>query len=216
MNFIYNFNPKPGPIRYYAAMKLELLKDLGIEDDSYELYFNIKQESLDYIDNWLQKNQLKPQEFICCSPGSPISLKQWDLKSYAILLDMIIEKTGYPVVLLWAPKEKRVVEKVIEFMQKKAFMAPATDFNQGGAMLKRSKLLICNDGGINHLSVAVKTPSIAIFAKTNPQRWGAVELPGHYALQAENMNLRTTYNFGIMPEQVFTQFKKTIKEIEAG
>ncbi|MDO9576726.1 MAG: glycosyltransferase family 9 protein [Candidatus Cloacimonadales bacterium] len=212
-NFIYNFSPKPGPIKYYAALKLELLRDLGIEAETYELYFNIKPESLEYVDNWLLENKLKDREFICCSPGSPISWKQWDLQSYAKLLDMIIEKTGYPVVLLWAPKEKQVVDEVIKYMQQKAFLAPPTDFNQGGAMLKRSKLLICNDGGINHLSVAVKTPSIAIFAKTNPQRWGAVEIPGHYALQSEDEKLRSTPNFGITPEQVFVQFEKTLKEI---
>ena len=212
-NFIYNFNPKPGLIRYYAAMKLELLRDLGITEENFDLYFHIKQESLNYIDNWLQVNQLKSREFICCSPGSPISWKQWNLKSYALLLDMIIEKTGYPIVLLWGPREKDVVNKVQKYMQQKAYIAPATDFNQGGAMLKRSKLLICNDGGINHLCVAVKTPSIAIFAKTNPKRWGAVEVAGHYALQAEDVNLRTTYNFGITPEQVFAKFEQVLKKI---
>ncbi|MCF7858930.1 MAG: glycosyltransferase family 9 protein [Candidatus Cloacimonetes bacterium] len=213
MNFIYNLNPAPGKVKYYAAMKLELLQILGIHEESTELYFHIKPDSLKYVDRWLDENQIKQKEFICCSPGSPISWKQWDLKSYGKLLDMIIAETVFPVVLLWAPKEKQVIEKIDSFMQEKAFMAPETDFNQGGAMLKRSKLLICNDGGINHLSVAVKTPSIAIFSRTDPQRWGALEIPGHYALQAKDAELRSASNFGIIPEQVFTQFKQALREI---
>lgn len=207
----YNIRAPRGNNRYYSSLKFDLLKPLGIDEMPHELYFFIKPESFEYIDNWLKANQLHGTRIICFSPGSPVPRKQWKLENYAQLADKILEKTDRQVLLLWGPGEKQAVDTIIKLMKKKATLALPTDFNQAAAMLKRCELLVCNDGGINHLSVAVKTPSLAIFGSTNPLKWTATNFEGHYYLHNPDVNSKLDSTFGITPEMVFNKIMEIIQ-----
>jgi len=205
LSFIYNVKVNKITRRYSAGMKFDLLKPLGIEEKPYQLYYYIKPESEKYIESWLKKNELVGKRLICFSPGSPVLRKKWNLNNYAKLADLILEKTDRLIVLLWGPGEKEDIKIIKRMMQHKAIIALPTDFNQAAAMLKKSELLICNDGGINHLSVAVGTPSLAIFGSTNPVKWGAENMSGHYYLHNPEVNSREDDTFGITPEMVFSK-----------
>jgi len=200
---MYNIRVPRTNVRYYSSLKFDLLAPLGITEEPHELYFHIKQESLQYIDKWLEENKLKSDKLICFSPGSPIQRKKWNLENYAKLADLILENTEYKLILLWGPREEEDVYTVSKLMKKNAIIALPTDFNQAAAMLKKSELLICNDGGINHLAVAVKTPSLAIFSFTNPIKWCATNLGPHYYLQNPAVALNKDNTFGITPERAF-------------
>ena len=52
-------------------------------------------------------------------------------------------------------------------MDKKAILAPPTNFNQGAAMISHCRLLICNDGGLVHLSVATETSTALHFGQSS-------------------------------------------------
>ncbi|MEJ2056194.1 MAG: glycosyltransferase family 9 protein, partial [Calditrichaceae bacterium] len=115
------------------------------------------------------------------------------------------------VVILWAPNEKADAEKLYNAMENKPVMAPPTDLNQAAAMLKRSALLICNDGGLNHLSVATGTPSIAIFGSVKPYRWSPDIFEGHYHFYNEKHDSLKDDSFGIEPESVYQKVQEIIK-----
>ncbi len=203
--FIYNVKVYKITRRYSAGMKFDLLKPLGIEEQPYRLYFSIKPESHGYIDQWLKQEGLQNKKLICFSPGSPVPRKKWSLRNYAQLADMILQRTDRQVILLWGPGEKADVEQVRQFMKEKPIIAPPTDFNQAAALLQRCELLVCNDGGINHLAVAVDAPSLAIFGSTDPDKWGAENMPGHYVLHNPAVNSRLDPTFGISAERAFAK-----------
>lgn len=210
--FIYNIKADKIVRRYSAGMKFDLLKPLGIVEKPYQLFYFIKPESIRYIVAWLEEMKLGKEKIICFSPGSPVPRKQWQLSSYARLADLILEKTKFSVVLLWGPGEKKDVETIAMLMSNNAIVALPTDFNQAAAMIKRSQLLVCNDGGINHLSVAVGTPSLAIFGSTSPVKWGPVNFEGHYVLHNPDVDSRHDKTFGISPEMAFAKVNKILDE----
>ena len=214
--FLYNIRVASKKQRYSASMKFDLLKPLGIEENPYQLYYYIKPESIAYIDKWMAKANLTRQKFICLSPGSPRNRKKWKAENFAKLADLILEKTDRKVILLWGPDEKNDVINVSNSMKKKPIVALPTNFNEAAAMLKKSELLICNDGGLNHLSVAVGTPSLAIFGNTNPLNWSPDNFLGHYYLFNENFNSSKDNSFGISPEMAFGKVKLILNEIESG
>jgi ADP-heptose:LPS heptosyltransferase len=162
-NWVYNFRVPRDKTRYYARMKFDLLAPLGIKEQNHNLDYKIHQSSFDYVDSWLKKNQLNGKNIVLLSPGSPVKSKKWKAKCYAQVGDLIMSKTDFKVILMWAPDEKEDCKKVAALMTNEPIIAPPTTFNQAGALLKRAKMLICNDGGLNHLAVAMETPSIAIF-----------------------------------------------------
>lgn len=207
---VYNYGVDRKNIRYYSALKFDVLEPLGIKEEPHKLFYHIEDESLVYVKKWLVKENLQPGKFVCFSPGSPVRTKQWKLSNYAELGDRIVKNTTYPVVVLWGPKEEKDAVKVKSLMHENAILAPPTTFNQVGAMLKSSALLVCNDGGLNHLSVAMETPSIAIFGKHGPRRWSPVIFENHYHFHKKNNNYKTDSTFGITVDEVFEKVKKIL------
>ena len=212
--FLYNIKANRGPSRYSASKKFDILKPLGIEDQPYKLHYHVSEESRQYIDDWLQQKNLSTERIICISPGSPVASKKWDLKNYALLADLILQKTNFAVVLLWGPREYEDVRTVLRYMKKQPVLAPPTNFNQAAAFLERCALLICNDGGLNHLSVATETPALAIFGKTTTRNWSPQgEFPGHYHIVNPEWKKDGDQTFGISPEEVFGKVQEIVSEL---
>ncbi len=208
--FAYNIKAKQQQERYSASLKFDLLAPLGIVERPYKLFYHIATESIEYVNDWLSQEDLQDKQLICISPGSPVSKKKWNSLNYAKLADLIIENTNYKIILLWGPQEKADVDSVKSQMKYKPIIAPATNFNQAAALLKHCKLLICNDGGLNHLSFAVETSSLAIFGNTKPINWSPL---GHYYLYNENFNADTNNTFGISAEMAFEKAKMILDTI---
>ncbi|MGD9899915.1 MAG: glycosyltransferase family 9 protein [Calditrichaceae bacterium] len=211
--FTYNLRAPRGPVRYNGSRKFDILTPLGITEQPYELFFHIKEESHLYIDQWLANKKIPEGEFICISPGSPVWSKRWHEEGYAGLADLIINNTDYNVILLWGPSEKDIVDEIARRMQNKPVTAPKTDFNQAGALISKSALFICNDGGLNHLSVALKTPTLAIFGYTKTDVWSPASVfSDHHHLQsADKAPGPFDPSFGITPEAAFNRILDIIR-----
>ena len=118
-------------------------------------------------------------------------------------------------MLLWGPNEDILCEEIISKMKTKPIMAIPTKFNEAAALLKRSKMYISQDGGINHVAIAVQTPSIAIFGPhSNPKKWQAWHKPQHPYLRNWDCKDRTDRTLGISAETVFDKFNELLKTIQ--
>ncbi|MEJ2098265.1 MAG: glycosyltransferase family 9 protein [Deltaproteobacteria bacterium] len=149
------------------------------------------------------------------TPGSPRKKKKWDVRRYAALTDLILSRTGMKVVLLRAPGELEDCRKVVEHSLKKPLIAPPTTFNQAAALVRSSRLLICNDGGVNHLSVALEAPSLAIFGNTSWRIWSPQEaFPNHYHLVNPAWRPMSDNSFGITPEEAFEKVLRILADIK--
>jgi ADP-heptose:LPS heptosyltransferase len=97
-------------------------------------------------------------------------------------------------------------------MKTSPILALPTTFNEAAALLKRAKMYISQDGGINHVAIAMKTPSIALFGPhSNPRKWQAWHNPLHPYMRNWDCTSREDRTLGISAEMVYIKFK----EIEA-
>ncbi len=212
--YAHNLHASRGEKRYAASRKFDIISPLGIEEEKYNLYYYISPDSVSYVDNWFSKNNLN-SDVICFSPGSPVKKKQWDLSSYAESADMIIRDLKIPVVFLWAPNELDDVKTIMTKMKEKALLAPPTSFNQAAAFLQKVSLLVCNDGGLNHLSVATQTAALAIFGNTNPEYWSPQgTFDNHFHLFNPDFERMTDSTFGIKSEEVVKKVKTILQNIK--
>jgi ADP-heptose:LPS heptosyltransferase len=209
-NWVYNLKINEGSPKYTAARKFDLLKPIGIDEVSYKVEITITQEAQSYIRNWLTDNNLSNSKIICVAPGSPVASKKWSSENFAILCDRIIKDADYKLVFIGAPDEKNDIKNAIDKMSGKALIAPKTDFIQAGALLQNADLLICNDGGLNHLSIAVETFSLAIFGNTDPILWSGQELGNHFYLKNDDYDFTQDDTFGISPEQAYDKFEEIL------
>jgi ADP-heptose:LPS heptosyltransferase len=191
-------------------MRFDILEKLGIKYEDFQLYFNISESSVEYINKWLESNNLK--EYITFSPGSPVPRKMWSLGKYAELADLIQDELRIPVVLVWGPKEEEIISSITSKMKTKPLIAPPTDLQQLGALIKKTQLLICNDGGINHLAVATKTNTLAIFGATSVEAWSPASVfKTHYHMKGDPNN--NQYNdFGLKTTDVIEKVKEILNK----
>jgi ADP-heptose:LPS heptosyltransferase len=215
-NWCYNLKAERGPKRYSASQKFDILHPLGIVEVPYELYYYIKDESITYIHDWLKEEQLMDKEIICFSPGSPDPRKIWSIQNYAQLADLILENSDYQIVILWAKNEKEDVVKMMNLMKMKAILAPKTNLNQAASLLKNCSLLICNDGGINHISVSTHTPSLAFYGPTDAQNWSPSSVfPNHASLGNLAKYKAGDNSFGITVEEAYYKVKELLESLKA-
>lgn len=167
---------------------------------------------MEYVKNWICAAGLEHEKMVVFSPGSPVKRKQWDLDRYAHLGDKIQNHTDFKVILLWGPNEKKDSEYIKAKMNTPAIMAPPTTFNEAGALLNFTNVLITNDGGINHLAVSQNTPAISIFGpKSSPLKWCAWHRKEYLYLKDWNFTDREDNSFNISPGQVFDKFRELLK-----
>lgn len=211
LSWVYNLKAGDGAHRYTGARKFDLLKSIGIEEESYNIYLTITDEAKAFINKWLNEKNLENTKFLCVAPGSPVAGKKWNSKNYATLCDRILKSTNYKMVFVGAPDEQNDIKRVTEQMSETSYLiAPKTDFIQVGALLEKADMLICNDGGLNHLSIAVETFSLAIFGDTNPILWSGFELGNHFYLNNDNCDYGKDDTFGISTESVYEKFEEII------
>lgn len=211
-NWVYNFREDRDHKIYAAIAKFALLKPLGINSIDDNIYYHVKPESIEFINDWLKETGLEDKKLIVFSPVTPIYRKQWEFERFAQVADMINERTGYKIILLWGPGELEKVELMASLMKEKPVIAPKTSFNQAGALLRRTFIYIGNDGGINHLAVSQDTPTVTVFGpKTNPLKWTAWHLPIHRYLKDFEFRDPKDNTFNITPEMMFVRFEELAK-----
>jgi ADP-heptose:LPS heptosyltransferase len=102
---------------------------------------------------------------------------------YVEVINLLVEQRGAFVVVTGANDERPLVEQIVaqvrpENRHATLAMAGTLPFPQFCALIQAADLTITNNTGPMHVSAAVKTPVIALFALTNPpEQWG----PWHVA-----------------------------------
>lgn len=200
----YNLKASFGPPRYSASGKFDILKPLGIEEEPYKIFFHVPARAAEYIDDWLREAGLDGTDLVCVSPGSPVARKKWNGAGFARLADLIQSGTACRVLLLWGPAELETAHHVESLMETDPVFAPRTDLHQAAALLRRCRLLVCNDGGLNHIAVTTGTATLAIFGPTDPAIWSPASVfSHHHHLHRPDFDSEADDSFGVTPEAAF-------------
>lgn len=213
-SWCYNLRAQKGKVRYRAAQNFDMLKPLGIPEEPYRFFFHIKPESMAYVRSWLENHQLVPERTIIISPGSPRIKKKWCAENFSMLADQLLLNTDMKVMLLSGPSELADAEAVLKGSSQTYPLALSPDINHAAAFLKHCRLLICNDGGLNHLSVALNVSSLAIFGNTPPIKWSPQGFSAyHYHLVCTEPKNTSDNDFGITPQEVFQKASEILAEL---
>ena len=207
-SIVYNYNMLQVDDKYIGSQKFDLLKPLGIVEKKWTFHYTITVESEVYIDEWLNRMGLKKDRFVVLAPGSLTPSKKWRNIYFAYLGDLIEDNLDLPIVLIGKNQEHSDCKIVYENMVHKPIIAPEMTLNQAVALIRRAKILICNDGGLNHLSCATQTQTIAIFGTTNPVLWSPSSVFAHHQhLYKEGYPSKSDDSFGISPQSVLECIK---------
>lgn len=96
------------------------------------------------------------------------------------LAGRVLTELGRSVVVAWGPGEEQLAREVTSGVPN-GRLAPPTNLDELAALLAAAGCTVCNNSGPMHLSVAVGAPTLALFLKMDPERWG-YRLPPHDVL----------------------------------
>jgi ADP-heptose:LPS heptosyltransferase len=182
----YNVVHQPDPQRKYIAdYTADALRALGHQPDSLDLDFHVGGAPQAAMDAWLASQGL--------GPGAPKPLLVmgaggWELKRYPIELMAAAVKqalggSGRKAVYLWGPGEQGMAQDLVKLSGDAGLLAPPTDFESMGALLRRSACLLTNDNATKHLGVANGCPTVTIFGPTSDIAWHPPQDPRHVSVK---------------------------------
>lgn len=170
-----------------VEFNLDVLQALGMEVVDRELIFPLTDEAREFAEIFLQGEMSWDRPLIGISPSGGWPAKRWTDEGFAELGDKLAEGRGGQIMLLWGPGEEGRVNRIARMMNHQPIIAPRTNLKQLAAFMERCWLVVSNDSGPMHISVAVGTPTVGIFGPTDPKLqgpWG----PGHAVVRNEEIH----------------------------
>ncbi|MGB9735299.1 MAG: glycosyltransferase family 9 protein [bacterium] len=176
-NVVVKRDPEP---KYSVDFKYDLLKPLGIKGDGYGLDLFIPDTADRFASEFISSIRKEPVPLITFSVVSRRAYKQWHPERFARLGDMLIEKLGALLIMLWGPGEKNYVQQVMYLMKHKPLLSPQTpSIKELGAIIKHADMHIGNDNGVKHIAIAMNTPTVTIHGPSDPVSWEPPDSPLH-------------------------------------
>jgi lipopolysaccharide heptosyltransferase II len=114
----------------------------------------------------------KGQTLVLLHPSARYVFKAWPLERFAAVADWLSGQ-GIRVALIGSQRENLIGQQIINLTKHKPVnLMGKTRLSQLTALMKRSHLLIGNDGGPIHIAAAVGCPVLGLFGPTDPAVWG--------------------------------------------
>jgi ADP-heptose:LPS heptosyltransferase len=116
------------------------------------------------IDELLQAKGLQSDAFVAIAPGAKRSTNRWPAERFAEVGRMLADSNN-AVVLIAGGAEAELCEGLASQMGAHAHsFAGELSLPESIELLRRCRLLICVDSGVQHLAAAVGTPCISLFS----------------------------------------------------
>lgn len=99
--------------------------------------------------------------------------KCWPLEKFARLAELLVKKTGVPVLLFGSDEERDILRQVVEAAGAGVFnLAGKTNLKELAALIKLCRVFVANDSGPLHLAAALGVPVVGIYGSTDPAATG--------------------------------------------
>ncbi|MCP3983957.1 MAG: lipopolysaccharide heptosyltransferase II [bacterium] len=163
--------PASGGRRLMLARELHvlgLIEALGCERRGTHLELFVTAAEEGEAHERLDKDGIDPEQpYAVLAPGASYgSSKCWPAESFAAVGDALA-RAGARVVVVGTPAERGLVGEVAAAMTAPS-AALAGELSLGGlkAVLRESRLLVCNDAGARHIAVAFGVPCVVMMGST--------------------------------------------------
>jgi heptosyltransferase-2 len=169
--------PPPAAMEdHQARYWLEMVRaTVGAVGDASDCALEADDVNLGRMRQWLDAKRKRPgAPLVALAPGAAYGpAKQWPADHFAELINHLAHRPGTECVLVGAPGERALCERIAADSSAGAIVAAGeTNVGELIAVLELADGFVGNDSGAMHLAAALGKPVVGIFGSTNPKRTG--------------------------------------------
>ncbi len=166
------------------ARLLHLIAHLGAPADHTNLEFPITTDDELELQRAGLSADCLPRDYICVHPGASTISKCWPAQCFAEVADALSRRFGVAVVLTGSDKEAELTARVAWHMRMPAIDAAAPiSIGAMAALMRRARLLVCNDTGVSHIAAGLGLPSVVVFITADIERWAPLNQALHKCIR---------------------------------
>jgi ADP-heptose:LPS heptosyltransferase len=173
----------PEQMMHEVERGLDLVGALGLAADEVDLVLRVPEDARLEMRDWrleIERSQSPisnlQSPLVVIHPGCSMPARTYPWEMFAEVADLLVERLGATVAVTGAESERELVERVVGRVANRGAVLPLAgelSFAELCALIEAADLTITNNTGPMHISAAVKTPVVALFALTNPpEQWG--------------------------------------------
>jgi len=161
--------------KHKIEFHLDLVRALGIDIRETDMWLPDCSGDANRIERLLTREGINKEDFlIAVHPGGRLPLKRWLPERYAQLADLAAEKYGAKIVITGDSGDLETGRAVISQMEFGAVsLVGEITLKEFVCILRRCRLVICNDSAPFHIALAVNTPAVGIFGPSDSRETGA-------------------------------------------
>lgn len=175
----------PDTIIHEVEHNLNLVRVLGMDTEDRDLVLTVPEHAKRALAHVLATSvpTSNAHPLVVVHPGCTMPARTYPWEMYAMVINLLVEQLHAFVVVTGANDERSLVEQILKQVRTEnrhstIAMAGTLPFPVFCALIQTADLTITNNTGPMHISAAVKTPVIALFALTNPpEQWGPWHIP---------------------------------------
>jgi len=156
--------------------RLEQLSFLGIESSDVSMELFLKDEWLLEAKEFLDVHGCKDSILVGFQIGASTKSRMWFEERWAELAKMLLATVpNIRILLTGSPKERAQTQKIKNMIPDERVINAAGALSIGGAaaLIKEVGVFVTPDTGPMHIAIALRTPSVALFAVADPIKSGA-------------------------------------------
>lgn len=168
---------QPNTNRYIADNYLDIPRLAGFRGEDLDLDFCLTDDEQARADRILSDLGVRQGQFLIVAPGGGVNPRQnvfekrWGTDKFAELCRKLHGETGLPILLIGSDQERGLGREIVSAVDRAVLfdLIGKISFRLSAGLIRRARLLICNDSSVMHVSVAFRTPSLTIFGPSNPR-----------------------------------------------
>jgi len=178
---------------------LALVQEIGVAGQPRNLAVQIPEAGREAIDRWLEATDLSGRRpLIVVHPGCSMPARTYPAERYATVIELLVKELDAHVVLTGTDSERPTAEFILDRLSRDTRRSVRSrvgnwPLDHLAGLLERADLVITNNTGPMHLAAATGTPSVVLFALTNPpDQWKPWRAP--HRLLYEDVPCRHCYS----------------------
>ena len=164
---------------------LALLRFAGLEN-AYDERLEFPCSPADQLDamQLLRRYELDPDKLVLIHAGARLASRRWPLTRFAEIARGLHED-GWQIALTGTSGERSMASDLQRHAQiPLVHLSGQTNLGSLAALVRLSRLLVCNDTGVSHVAAAMRTPSIVVACGSDTHRWAPLDRLRHKVLYA--------------------------------